>query len=278
MIGTLLAFVGTFIQEMSSSLGKCMLEREELSFSLYGITSYFFSAVFFLGFAVFAGETVSLARAGLLTFFVRFIFEIIQAELQFRALKLANRTTFGSIRVLTIPLLLVVDVTLGYALSMPQLFGILVATFVLFAIFIGPHTEGKGAFLSFLSAINAVVTISLYKYDITHFNSVAAEQFYIALLLLIYFTLRSFALHGKTMFHILVTPRVFFQSGATGVGSILVSYAYQYAPASLILALLRSSSVFWSFLSGTMYFKETDIRRKFILSSLLVIALLFIIR
>lgn len=278
MIGTLLALVGTFIQEMSASFGKRMLEKQELSFSLYGITSYFFAAVFFLGFALLNNETISLARAGLLTFFARFVFEIIQAEIQFRALKLADRSTFGFLRTLTIPLLLIVDVVLGYTLSAPQLFGVLIVTIVLLIVFVSPRANGKGALLSLLSAVNAVVTISLYKYDITHFHSVASEQFYMTILLVGYFSVRSFMLHGRSMFHILVAPKVVLQSGATGLGSILVSYAYLYGPASLILAVLRSSSVFWSFLSGAIYFKETHVRSKLIMSSLLIVALFFIIR
>lgn len=267
----LLAFSGNFIGEFSSSLGKRMLEKKELSIHLYGVANYFFLVILFFLITQIGGESLVFG-GGVAIFAIKCIFEIIQSEVQFRALELAPRTTFTFLRVLTIPLLLVVDLVLGYTLTIPQFVGVLLVTLSLVVMFSGKHISRNGFYLSLFSAINAVITISLYKYNITHFRSVAVEGYYSTLLLLCYFVARSFLLHGKNIFRLLWRPNVMLFAGSDGIASVLLAFAYQYGPASLILAMVRSSALLWSFLSGALYFSESGMKRKFAALSILVVA------
>lgn len=271
MLGMLLTFSGNFIGEFSSSLGKRMLEKKELSTYLYGMASYLFLAILFFLITRIGGESLVFG-GGVAIFVIKCIFEIIQSEVQFRALKLAPRTTFTFLRVLTIPLLFVVDLVLGYTLTISQFIGVLLVTLSLVFMFSGKHISRNGFYLSLFSAINAVITISLFKYNITHFRSVAVEGCYTTILLSCYFVTRSYLLHGMDMFRLLWCPNVGLLVVSDGIASVLLSFAFQYGPASLILAMVRSSALLWSFLSGAFYFSESGMKRKFATLSVLVVA------
>ena len=271
MLGILLAFSGNFFGEFASSFGKQLLEKKELSVYLYGAVNYFLLTLLFLVIVFMGGESLALG-GGVLLFFVRSFFEIVQSELQLRALQFADRTTFGFLRTITIPVLLVVDLVLGYVLTMTQFVGVLLVTLSLVFMFSGKHMKRNGFYLSLFSALNAVITISLYKYNITHFRSVAVEGFYITLLLASYFIFRSALLHGSRSFPLLPRRSALLSSLGNGVASVLVSFAYQYGPASLILAMVRAGGLFWSFFSGALYFHEDGVRRKFVVLSMLIVA------
>ena len=271
MFGILLAFFGNFFGEFSASFGKQLLKTKELSIYLYGAMNYFSLVIFFFAITLFKGETLVFG-GGVLLFLTRFVFEVIQSEAQLRALEFADRTTFGFLRALTIPLLLIVDIVLGYTLTMTQLLGVLLVTFSLVFMFYGSRVRHEGFYLSLFSAVNAVITISIYKYDITHFRSVAVEGFYLALLLALYLGTRSLILHGRDVLRLLRRPSLIFLVTGNSVASVLVSFAYQYGPASLILAMVRAGALFWSFFSGALYFHEGEIRRKFVVLSFLLVA------
>ena len=138
MLGILRAFSGNLFGEFSSSFGKQLLEKKELSIYLYGAVNYFLLILLFLAIALIGGESLALG-GGAILFIIRFIFEVIQSEVQLRALQFADRTTFGFLRTLTIPLLLVVDLVLGYMLTITQFVGVLLVTLSLIFMFSGKH-------------------------------------------------------------------------------------------------------------------------------------------
>ncbi len=47
-----------------------------------------------------------------------------------------------------------------------------------------------------------------------------------------------------------------FQSGTSGLAGVLESYAYSFAPASVVMAGKRGSLILWSIITGNVYFKE----------------------
>jgi drug/metabolite transporter (DMT)-like permease len=96
----------------------------------------------------------------------------------------------------------------------------------------------------------------LYKYDITHYNSVAAEQTIIYLASLAFFWLMAIIKDKENPFSFLKKRIFCFQSLINVIPGFLNSYAYVFAPASIILSAYRSSSVFWSVVSGRFYFHE----------------------
>lgn len=148
---------------------------------------------------------------------------------------------------------------LGYAISPRQIIGIILIAVALLLLFINHGIKKKGARDIAISAILAAFTISLYKYNITHYNTVEAEQGLMLLYLMTfsYFMARKY--RKENPFKFLLKPRFFFQSLAAGVGTIGLSFAYVFAPASIIATAQRSLAVLFSIVSGEVYFHEKNI-------------------
>lgn len=108
-------------------------------------------------------------------------------------------------------------------------------------------------------ALNAALTISLYKYNITHFNSVTAEQLLVSAVLVLYFYLLMVFKTKENFAALIKQPLVLVQSISFGLASVIESLAYLFAPASIILCAKRSGAVLWSTLAGKLYFKEQNL-------------------
>ena len=171
------------------------------------------------------------------------------------------------------PLLLLVDIYSGYAISIAQILGIGVIILAILFLFKNHGIEKRGISYVILSTLLAVVTISLYKYDISHFNSVATEQFLTIGILLIYFYIAAYYSSRNNPLKLLLRPIFFIQSFGDGFAGVLGSFAYSFAPASLVVAVLRSSAILFSMLSGNIYFHEKKLILKILVSSLLVLGI-----
>ena len=196
--------------------------------------------------------------------------EILQFHVTLLAIFRADRSTFGFVRVGTVPLLLLVDFVLAYAIKSTQVVGVGLIILSFLVIFAGRQIGRRGIALVIFTALNAVITLSLLKYDITHFNSLTAEQLLISLIVLLYFLLSSIFVKKINPFSYF-RERVFLaQSITAGLGFVLESFAYVFAPASIILAAKRGSVVLWSTLSGNIYFGERKLFLKLFVAVLLI--------
>src|SRR3989338_9324383 len=185
MFGILLAAASSAFGELSSSLGKKEVRDKAESYYIFGFLSFLFGAVF-MAVVGFLRDSMVFSMESLPTFIPRAILEILQVHITILAIVKADRSDFGLIRTITIPFLLMVDIALGYVITTKQLFGI---TFIFIAVAMllsVEHLRIKGLWLLIVSSLNAVITISLYKYYISHFNSVEAEQSLISLIVMIY--------------------------------------------------------------------------------------------
>src|SRR3989338_3870018 len=90
------------------------------------------------------------------------------------------------------------------------------------------------------------------------------EQFYIFLVLLLFFYLVSHFIKKERPLRLLKQPLLSFQAMGQGLGGVFGSFAYPFAPASVILAAARSSGVFWSVIAGSSYFHEKHVLVKVI--------------
>ncbi len=277
MFGAVLVFFGQFFSEVSTSLEKVIFAKEKVSYRFFGFIHSFTGAMMFAVLAIIGGHALTLSLASLPTFGIRMFLEILQFEASIRAGARADRTTFGAIRVITIPLLLCIDIFLGYILTPLQIFGMLVTMLALGIYFFGEKFKKDGALLALFTAINAAFLVSLFKYDTTYYNPIAVEQYFIFIGLLIYFSIN---VAREWWRKTLVMPPLRKLSAdliSTNVASGLVSFAYSYGPASLILSFIRSSSVFWSFVSGMTYFGEAKTLRKILCCVLLVVAIMLML-
>jgi hypothetical protein len=276
MLGTILVSIGTFLEEISDSIGKTKVNsREESTFTM-AFLSLFWGAIFFIFIGIFKNDGFVFKLASLPTFSIRVILEIIQTYISVLAIVKADRSTYGFIRTITVPLLLIVDFVIGYKLGFLPIVGMSIIIITLLVLFLNKGIRKNGVGFVVFSAINAVITISLFKYDITHFNSVAAEQLLIYLILLLFFVFFAFVQARENPFAFLKKPIFFLQSASVGLGGVIESFGYNYGAASIIVAAKRSSAVFWSLLSGKVCFEEKNVFSKFTTAVLLFAGLILL--
>jgi drug/metabolite transporter (DMT)-like permease len=198
------------------------------------------------------------------TLSVRIVLEVLMAYLNVEAIIKAERSTVGFLRLVSIPLLLIVDITLGYHITPIQIGGVLVMFFALMFAFHHNPAGRRGAWLAALSGFVAVATVSLYKFDITHYNSVPVEQAIVMSVVLSVFYIGGYrrATHGLQALKLLFRPVSGTQAFTSGLSAVLGSYAIQFAPASVVIALKRTFALLWAVLFGHTYFREHSLRRK----------------
>lgn len=255
MLALFLVLGATLCEEVSSVFTKEGITNRKESFYTAGFLNLFFVTAVFFVIILYDGNFVFSLKS-LPVFGTRVILEFALLMLALRAVAHADRTTFSFIHSGTIPLLLAVDVSLGYAISPAQLLGIALFCAVIIGLAFRKEINKTGAFDVTLLTIGAVGTLSLFKYDITHYNSLEAEQFLANLLMLIGFFSYNRFVRRENPFRAFGTLKLFVQSLSAGLATVLVSFAYLYGAASVITAMKRVGEVLWSLLSGRFYFHE----------------------
>ena len=260
MFGVLLSLISSAFGEIADSIGKRTVSLGAASYYSVAFLNVLVAALFFLCIG-FVRDNFVFSLASLPTFIPRVLLEIAQTHITILALVRAERSDFGPIRTLTIPLLLIADLALGYVLSVPQILGMTIITLSVFFLVYEERLRTKGLVFLLLSAVNAVFTISLFKYNITHFNSVEAEEGIIFAVLLVYFYIHA-RVRRENPLYFLLRPRFVAQALAAGSQSLVGSFAYSFAPASVIVATIRACAVMFSLASGKIYFKEKKLAQK----------------
>lgn len=255
MLGLILISIGAFFDEVSTVLGKTKVQNNEETTYSMAFLSLIWSTFFFLIIILFKGEFV-FSAASIPTLFVRTVTEIILVHVGTLAIIRSDRSTFGFLRTGTIPLLLLIDYALGYALSPSQVFGVAILVSALLLAFMNHGIKKEGVTFVVLATILPVITITLYKYNITHFNSVEAEQLIVHVALLCAMFVMAMKIGHENPFALLAKRAFFVQSFAGGIGGVLMSFAYLFAPTSTITAAKRAISVLWAIVSGNLYFEE----------------------
>lgn len=264
MFGLGLAGTATLAEEIANSIGKHKVAERALNVYAFGFLIHLGALVSIVLFGILVPEDFFapgfpggfvFSLASLPTFVVRLVLELVQAYATVHAIAEADRGTFGFLRTLTLPLLLGVDLALGYAITGWQVLGVIFIIGSLLVLFLGRGFSKRGSFFTLLTAVNAVATISLLKYNITHFNSVEAEQGIILLAIIVFLFILAYRAR-QNPFALLAHPLFALQVALSGASATLMSFAYLFAPASIITAAKRSLAVLWSLVSGNMYFNE----------------------
>ncbi len=276
MFGIILIVFSTLFLEISTAIGKTEVKSKKENIYIFGFLALFWSMVWFFVIALFK-HGFYFNFDSLPTLIIRIIFEIILTEISIRAITTADRSTNGFIRILTLPLVLLIDFGLGYSLNSNQLLGIVVICLTLGAILYFHGVNKKGIKLAMLSSILAAIPISLYKYNIAHFNSVEAEQLIVYIVLFVYFMFRMQMEKFTNPFKLLFKQPFAAQSLTHGIGGVMSSFAFMFAPASVIVAGERSLAILWAILSGNLYFKEKHLLTKVGVFIFLVIGIYLLI-
>lgn len=250
-------------------MGKYEVAHKRESIYTMGFLHTFWSTVFLAAYGFFFGEWV-FAMASLPTFLLRCALEIALVFVSLHAIITADRSTFAFLRTTTIPLLLGADIFLGYTLTIPQLAGISLMVLAFVFLSLNHGLSRKGKMLSLFSALIPVGTLTLYKYNISNFNSVEAEQALLHGVTLVAFIVGARMYTKENLFASLLHPRYFLQSVIAGIGSVFLSFAYVFAPASVITAAKRAFEILGAIVSGQTYFKEKHVIIKLISCTMIV--------
>jgi len=265
MLGLLLTGGATLAEEVGTSVGKWQTLRGKESIYSLGFLDSLWATLFLLilifiipkdFFAPGFPQGFVFSLASLPTLLPRIVLEILQAYATVYAVMRADRSTFGFLRIITIPLLLVADIVLAYSVSLPQILGMSLIVVSLVLLFINHGIRRQGAWFVVFTAVNAVATISLFKYDITHFNSIEAEQVIVSLVLITFFFIMALTRAKENPLKLLMRPVFFAQSLLMGISGITMSFAYLFSVASVITTAKRAFTILFCILSGHKFFHE----------------------
>lgn len=276
MFGLTLVFLASIFGEAGASVGKREVELQKESMYSLGFLNLFWAAAFFFAYALVTPSAFVFDPASLPTFLLRMMLEFGVAYCVVHAIALADRSTFGFLHILTLPFLLLSDLVLGYTLSLAQIFGISVIVAGLIILFMNHGIKRKGASYVVAASLLAVFTISLYKYDIAHYNSVPAEQGIMSIIIMGFYYLMARTIAHENPFRLLRSPAMFMQSISSGVCQVFMSFAYLFAPASVISTASRSFNAFAALISGDVYFKEKHVLVKSVAFVVMVVGIILL--
>lgn len=265
MLGVFLMISGTLFAEVSQTIGKKVLSQRLTDvISLSFVNHLGFISIFALQ-VLFVPSSFVFSLASLPTVILRILLEILQAWLIMEALEKASRSTFGFLRVLTIPLLLFADIfILNTQITLQQYFGI--AIIILTSLWIFRHNgkDRKGMWFVLGGALNAVITLSLYKYHLQHFNSVAAEQLIVASGMMVGLFLIEYFRYKKNPFTSMRKPIVLKEMFFMGAAAVMISYAFSLLAISIVTAMNRALAILWSVIFGHKFFHEDHFKEKLV--------------
>lgn len=278
MFGVLLINLATLFEEVANVVGKINVTKRTLSASTLGFLQSIGGVVLFSVLVLVRHDAFVFSAASLPTWGIRLILELITSHVTMYAVVRSSRSNYAFIRLLTLPFLTIVDLFLGYSISQFQMTGIILifSTLMILMASSTDLSDKKGRGLVLFTALNAVVTFSLYKYNITHYNSVAAEQLSIQLVVIVSFIIASMRFAKENPFQILSQPRFLLLSIYAGTAHVLESFSFGYSSASVIVASKRSSSLFYSIASGNIYFHEKRFFQKFLSAVILIVGIVFL--
>lgn len=275
MLGIALIALAECFSEASTLIGRYEVKHKKESLYAMGFLSGFWAAVFLVIYGLLWGE-FRFSLESLPTFGLRLLLEATLMFVSLHAIIAADRSTFAFLRTFTIPLLLATDVFLGYVITANEIVGISLIVIALLMLFLNHGLSRRGKLLSFISALLAVATTTLYKYNITNFNSVEAEQLITHVTLLALLVIVARRQTGENITRHLFRPLFFTQSLLAGVATVLISFAFLFAPASIIMAAKRSFEVFGAILGGRTYFREKHILLKLLAFALVAVGIICI--
>ncbi|MDP2696056.1 MAG: hypothetical protein Q8O87_02270 [bacterium] len=264
MFTVLFATIGSFIEEISGSIIKFETVHKKESIYTAAFINLCFAVIVFTVLAL-VRDSFVFAAASLPTFIPRVLLEIVQLQVTMWAIMKADRSTYAFVRNLTIPVLLMVDLFLGFSVGLWQWFGIGVILLVVVIALTKHIIKTGGIGFALFTALNAVITISLFKYNVTNFNSVEGEQIVVTLILLVYFFFASLLVARENPFKFLV-HKIFLGQGAShGVASALEAFAISLGNPSIAMAAKRAAAVLAGIISGRHYFFETHFMIKIVM-------------
>jgi len=277
MIGVILTAISNIFGEIRTSIGKYEIEHSKESLYAMGFLNSIWVFVFLLILGYFREGGFIFSLESLPTFLIKAVLEVVIILISINAIVKADRSTFSFIRTLTIPLLLVVDIILGYNITLTQIIGVSMVVIALLFLFTNHGLSKEGKLLTLSGSILSVITLSLYKYNITHYNSVEAEQTLTFLIIIVTLVVIAWIHKKENLFKYLTHKTFMMQSIASGLSGSFISFAFLFAPASIITTSNRSFEIITSMISGRAVFHEKHIVIKIIALALIITGIILVV-
>ncbi len=275
-LGIFLESIANLFEEISCSVGKKETQEGHESIFMMGFLQHFSTMILMLLIVLLGFEQFRFNWASVPFLGMRAVLDMAQVYFTLKAIEIAERTAFSFVKILTVPLLLLIDISIGYLIDPIQIIAMLLLCGIILYSFSKNVTSKKGLALLIFSSINPVLAITIYKYDITNFNSVAAEQLIIYAILTLFLLLILRFKTREKLSKFLFKPVSMVQALSMAFGGMLSSYAYVFAAPSVILTARRASGILWSSLSGLLYFKEDHKKQKLFIGFLLILVLILL--
>ncbi len=275
MLGILFASIGSLFVEVGASIGKYEVSKKREDIYTMAFLNHLGPILLFLCLLLWQGK-FQFSLASLPFWGLQMISEGMHIWLGGKATVVADRSTWGFLRMGTVPLLLIIDAFTGYEIQPLQYVGIGIIVFTLYLLYQKNGFSKKGVFWVIAATINAALAIALYKHAITYYNSVAAHQFVSGIVLLGFITILCRIHRHRHPLALLHNKLMFGQFASFAVGGILDSFAYVFAPASIIVTAKRCAAAFFTVLTGNFYFHEDKLLVKMMALVVLFLGLLFL--
>ena len=275
MIGILLVSISALMDEVSSSIGKWEVANNKESLYTYGFLNCFWIWVMLIVTAVYR-DTFVFSLEALPLFLLAVVLEIAQVYASLHSVAYSDRSTTGFLSIITLPLLLAVDYFFDYQISVTALWGIAVIVCGLIFLLINHGLSKKGVGYVIFSSLNAVATISLYKYLITHYNSVEGQQIVMYTCILVFLFIMARLTAKQNPLRYLFKKEFMAQSIPRGVGGVLISFAYLFASPAVITSGKRATAVLLAVVSGKAYFHEKHFLIKLVSAVLVMVGIVLL--
>ncbi len=187
----------------------------------------------------------------------------------------ASRSTFGLIRTLTIPIIITIDSFSGVAISGVKIFAMILMFASAAWLYRNHGIERRGSLITLFTAVNAAITISLFKIILNMGTSVVAAQIILISTATIVLSLWAFRHTTKKKINSHANVLT-LQSLSYGLAAIIGSYALVWAPASIVTTASRAADVLWSIVFGKAVFHERHVREKIFTGAVIAVGLIIL--
>ncbi len=260
LIGIILCWIWTLLTETNNSIQKIKTKKYHI-LKVWAITSFFWMLTFSTAIIYklyFHNIELYFNQESLPFIIIRILLEIAQSYVTVMAIKYCDRSTFSFLRILTIPLLVIADIMLWYQFTNLSFIGI----WIILLSFLVFNTKKKSLNFKWrkfaiFTAINAVITLSLFKYSIAHFwNSLEIDQLIMTSAIFIFFLIYWAVKTKSFVLKPLIKEKIFIvQWLAIWLASMAISYSYLYLNASEATSIVRAWWIFWSIVAWILFFK-----------------------
>lgn len=123
------------------------------------------------------------------------------------------------------------------------------------------------------------MTLSLFKYSISHYwNSVEVDQFIATLSILVFFLIYNFKKNKTCALKIILEEKQFLlQWLAIWLSTLVISYSYLYLNVSEATTIKRAGEMFWAIIAWALFFKESNLVKKLVFAFFIIIWLIIMI-